>query len=111
MLVHSLLVEGVDLCRLGGSTGGINFLGDGFDRRQTASGEKKPGPLARKGARDSAADRTSRSVDHRNLVVQHHLVPLFGTQVVTYAHLPARGVRAVKDADTTTSRKWASIHL
>src|SRR5262249_7243482 len=29
--------------------------------------------VARKGTRHSAADRASRSVDHRNLVVQHHV--------------------------------------
>jgi hypothetical protein len=37
---------------------------DGFP---VASGEKKLGPLARKGASDSAADRASASVDHATL--------------------------------------------
>src|SRR5918995_7197442 len=73
MLVHSLLVESVDLCRLGGSAGGHDVLGDNFDGCQVAPGEKKIGPLRRKGACDSAADRASGSVNHRNLVLQHHL--------------------------------------
>src|ERR671919_1114848 len=73
MLVHGLLVESVDLRRLGGSTDGNDVLGDNFDRCQGAPGEKEIGPLSRKGACDSAADRASGSVDHRNLVLQHHL--------------------------------------
>jgi hypothetical protein len=73
MLVHSLLVESVDLRRLGGSAGGIDFLGDRVDRCPVAPGEKELGPLSRKGACDGAADPASPSVDHRNLVLQHHL--------------------------------------
>src|SRR6266545_3246463 len=73
MLVHGLLVESVDLRRLGGSTCGNDVLGDSFDGCQVAPGEKKIGPLRRKGACDSTADRTSGSVDHRNLFLQHHL--------------------------------------
>ena len=73
MLVHGLLVERVDLRRLGGSAGGNDVLGDRFDGCQAAPGEKEAGPLGRKGACDSAADRASGSVDHRNLVLQHHL--------------------------------------
>jgi Arm DNA-binding domain len=37
--------------------------------RPVAPGEKKLGPLARKGACDSTADPTARSVDHLNFVV------------------------------------------
>jgi hypothetical protein len=44
MLVHGLLVERVDLRRLGGSTGGNDVLGDSFDGFQVAPGEKQPGP-------------------------------------------------------------------
>ncbi len=73
MLVHGLFVEGVDLRRLGGSAGGNDVLGDNLDRCQVAPGEKQLGPLRPKGACDSAADRASGSVDHRNLVLQHHL--------------------------------------
>jgi hypothetical protein len=40
MLVHGLLVESVDLCRLGGSAGGNDFLGDNFDGCQVAPGER-----------------------------------------------------------------------
>src|SRR5262245_49684452 len=71
MPVHSLLVESVYLRPLGGSAGGNDVLGDQFDRYQLATGEKKLGPLARKGPRDGAADRASGSVDHRNFVPKH----------------------------------------
>jgi hypothetical protein len=40
MLVHGLLVESVDLRRLGGSAGGSDFLSDAFDGSEVASGEK-----------------------------------------------------------------------
>ncbi len=73
MLVHGLLVQSVYRRRLGGSAGGSDFLGDNFDGCQSVPGEKEIGPLERKGACDSAADRASGSVDHRNLVLQHHL--------------------------------------
>src|SRR5712664_4241611 len=74
MLAHSLLVESVDLRRLGGSAGGNDILGDRFDWCPEAPGEKKLGSLARKGASDSTADRTSGSVEHCDLVLeQHHL--------------------------------------
>src|SRR6266487_4267916 len=87
MLVHGLLVESVDLRRLGGSAGGNDLLGDRFDGCQVAPGEKQLGPLARKGACDSAADGASGSVDHRNLVRQQHLWFLSLPGVVTPAHL------------------------
>jgi len=73
MLVHSLLVQSVDLRRLGGSAGGNDALSDRFDRCPEAPGEKKLGSLAREGACDSTADRASGPVDHRNLILQHHL--------------------------------------
>src|SRR5256885_5687641 len=73
MRVQSLLVESVDLRRLGGSAGRKDLPGDGFDGSQVASREKELGPLPRKGARDSAADPASGSVDHGNLILQHHL--------------------------------------
>ena len=97
MLVHRLLVERVDLRRLGGSAGGNDVLGDRLDRCQVAPGEEDPGPLAREGACDGAADRASGSVDHRNLVLQHHLCSLL-------LGLP---IGAVDDADTATSGNWA----
>src|SRR5258708_26537949 len=107
MLTHSLLVESVALRRLGGSAGENDSPGDNFDGRPGASREKKLGPLTRKGTRDSAADPASSSVDHRNLVLEHHL-SLFFAWVVTPAHLKSKtGVRAVEDPDTTTPRKWA----
>src|SRR5918994_1822035 len=99
MLVHRLLVQSVDLRRLGGSAGGNDVLGDNLDRCQVAPGEKQPGPLRRKGACDSATDGASGSVDHRNLVLQHHLWFL---SVPEWSH-HIRIVRAVDDADTATS--------
>src|SRR5262245_35154222 len=91
MLVDGLLVESVDLGRRGGSSGGNDFLGDRFDGRSLAPGKKEPGPLARKGARDCAADRASGSVDHRNLVFQHHSGLLAWCQLVEHAHWPTPG--------------------
>ena len=73
MVVYRLLVESVDLDCFCRSAGGNDVLGDGFGRCPEASGEKELGPLARKGACDSTADRTSGSVDHCNLFAQHHL--------------------------------------
>src|SRR5260370_39398187 len=81
MLAHGLLVESVDLRPLGGSAGGNDFFGDNFDACPVASREKKLGPLTRKGTRDSAADRASGSVDHRNLVLeQHHYFSYFAAR-------------------------------
>ena len=97
MPVHGLLVERVDLGRLGGSAGGDDVLGDRVDRCPDARPVRKTlGPLAREGACDGAADRTSGSVDHRNLVLQHHrCVPSL------------EWLRAVDDADTATAGNWA----
>jgi hypothetical protein len=78
VLVHSLLVERVDLRRLGGSAGGSDVLGDRFDGGQVAPGEKHLGTLRRKGACDRTADSASSSVDHGDLVLQHHLCSPFG---------------------------------
>jgi hypothetical protein len=72
MPVDGLLVESVDLRCLGESAGACDLLGDHFDWCQVVPGEKELGPLSRKGARDSAPDRSSGSVDHRNFVLQHH---------------------------------------
>src|SRR5918993_940112 len=125
MIVHRLLVERVHLRRLGGSAGGNDILADNFDWCQVASGEKEIGPLSRKGACDSAADRAPGSVYHRNLVLQHHLWFLSVPWWCHTRHLRSRDrrpklicawllslsadvriVRAVHDADTTTSGKW-----
>src|SRR6266508_5163319 len=107
MLVHGLLVESVDLRRLGGSAGGNNVLGDNFDGCQVAPGEKKIGPLSRKGACDSAADRASGSVDHRNLVRQHHLWFL---SVPGWSH-PARLMSVVTPRPPHELRPTAETHL
>jgi hypothetical protein len=91
MLVHRLLVERVDCRRLSGSAGGNDVLGDNFDGSPFVPGEKELGPLRRKGARNSTADRASGSVDHYNLVLQHHLwflsVPGCHTRPLFTAHL------------------------
>src|SRR6266545_5367645 len=101
MLVHSLFVESVDLRRLGGSAGGNDLVGDHFDRCQVAPGDKDLGPFARKGACDRTTDRTCASVDHRNLVLQHHRWFLFPLSV------DVRTVGAVDEVDTATPGKWA----
>ena len=103
MPVHCLLVERVDLRGLGGSAGGNDFLGDNLDGCQVAPGEKELGPLRGKGACDSAADRASGAVDHRNLVLQHHLWFLSGSGVVTGC--PFRGVLVETPATTGMERQ------
>jgi hypothetical protein len=72
MLVHGLFVESVDFRDIGGSARGSDVPTDNFDGCPVAPGEKKRGTLARKRARHGAADRTSGSVNHRNLVLQQH---------------------------------------
>src|SRR5579863_864285 len=76
MLVHSLLIEGVDLRRLGGSARGNDFFGNYYDRCPLSPGQEKRGPLARKGACDGGTDRTAGSIDHGHLVFQHHVSSL-----------------------------------
>src|SRR4029453_19251967 len=71
-----MLFKRVDLRRLGGSAGGNDVVGDGFDGRPRAAGEKEPGALSREGPRDSTSDRASSSVYNCNLVLEHHRRPL-----------------------------------
>src|SRR5579863_7026671 len=97
MLVHSLLVESIDLRRLGGAAGGNDVLSDRFDRRQFAPGEKNLRPLACEGA-CGAADVASGTVDHCNFVLQHH---------VRFLSVLSVNVRIVNDVDTRTPGKWA----
>src|SRR5215469_14783611 len=98
MLVHSLLVESVDLRPLDGSSGGNDFLSDRLDQGTVAPGEKKRGPFARKGACNSTADITSASVDHRNLVLQQHLRFLSPHELRSTAemHLRVAGLFAIR---------------
>jgi hypothetical protein len=70
MPVHGLLVESVDLRRLGGSAVGNDFVGDTFDWRLLTPGEKNARPRAGKSACDSASSSASRSVDDGDLVIQ-----------------------------------------
>src|SRR5262245_59392252 len=96
MLIYSLLVESVDLGRLGGPAGGNDLRSDRFDRCKFVPGEKSLGPLTRKGARDSAADAASSSVDHGNFVAQHHRGTPFSVRQLTLAcRSPESGDRAL----------------
>src|SRR5215813_5640364 len=107
MLVHSLLVESVDLRPLGGSSGGNDFLSDRFDQGTVAPGEKKLGPFARKGACDGTADITSAPVDQRNLVLQQHLRFLSPHELRSTAemHLRAAGPLATCRRQDLESRR------
>src|SRR6266852_3017910 len=88
MLVHSLLIKGVHLRRLGRSAGGHDFFGDKCDGCPLSPGKKKRGPLACKSVCDSTTDRTSGSVDDGNLVFQHHIsTPSWGAPA-----RPSRGI-------------------
>src|SRR5712664_3956837 len=90
MLVHSMLTKGVYLRRLGRSAGGHDFFGDKCDGCPLSPGKKNRGPLARKSVCDSTTDRTSGSVDHGNLVFQHHIRLLLGARP-SAAHAGLRG--------------------
>src|SRR5215469_15807958 len=109
MLVHSLLVESVDLRPLGGSSSGNDFLSDRLDQGTVAPGEKKLGPFARKGACNSTADITSASVDHRNLVLQQHLRFLSPHELRSTAemHLRVAGLFAIRQRQDRQSRRWS----
>ena len=69
------LVERVDLRRVGGPAGGAMSLRDARRAPGWRPGEEDLGALRREGAGDGAADRAAGAVDHRDLVLQHHLVP------------------------------------
>src|SRR4029450_1431289 len=73
MLGQSLLVKSVNLRGLGEASCGDDFTGDSLNRRLPSPRQKESRSFARKGARDSAADPASGSVDHRDFVLQHHL--------------------------------------
>ena len=74
MPVDRLLVERVDLGRLGGSAGGDDLRGERVDRCLETPGQKDRRSLAREGAGHRAADRAPCSVDHRDLVFENHFV-------------------------------------
>jgi hypothetical protein len=67
VLVERVLVERVDLRRLGRSPCGTDPHGDRLELRRCAA---DPGALAGKRASNSAADRSARSVDHGVLVLE-----------------------------------------
>src|SRR5689334_12364711 len=105
MRIHGLFVEGVDLGGFSGSTRADDVLGYRFDRRQAVPGEEDLGSLVRESARYRTADRTSRTVNHRHLVLQQHLCSPSVTGV-TPAPTPSE---AVEDADTESSPDWAPV--
>src|SRR5262249_41995194 len=72
MFVHSLLIEGVGLRRLGVSAGRNNIVRDHLHGRQVSPGEKDTGSIACKRARHSAANCASSAVNHCNLTFQQH---------------------------------------
>jgi RNA polymerase sigma-70 factor (TIGR02960 family) len=113
MPVQSLLVESVDLRRLGGSTFGSDVLSYRFDRRQVPPGEEKRGPFARKRTRNRPADRTTASVNHGVLVLkQHRLSPfILANCSKEIGSSPKRGptpfCQSLTNADTATAQNWA----
>src|SRR5262245_4596654 len=102
MSVHRPLVESVDLRRLRGSACGHDVFCDGIERCAVMASEKDPGSFAGKGASHGTADRSSGSVDDRNLVLQQHLWFPF---LILIGDAPR--IQAVKDVDTKRSGNWA----
>ena len=72
MRLDRVLVEGVHLGRLRDSLRGSNLIGDRLDRREVATGQEDLRALARERSGDCPADRTTRPVDDRVLVLEHH---------------------------------------
>jgi hypothetical protein len=73
VLVDGLLVEGVDLGRLGDAAGSHDLFGDGIDLRHVASCQEEPRSFACEGAGDGAADRTPGGIDDGSLVLKQHV--------------------------------------
>ena len=70
--IDRVLVEGVDLCRLGESAGSTDVGRNRLDGSQRVSGEEHLRPLLGEGAGDGTSDRPSGSIDHGDLVLQQH---------------------------------------
>jgi hypothetical protein len=73
VLIDRVLVERVDLRRVGRSPRGANLPGDRLELRRCAAGEEDPGALAGERAGNGAADRPAPSVDHGVLVLEQHV--------------------------------------
>ena len=127
MPVHRLLVERVDLGRLGGAAGGDDVLGDRFDRCPEAPGEKdaRP-PRPRRRARPRRRSRLRLRRSPRPCPSASSLVPFCAVgghprplrELRPAAETRPRGgcrspsagvriVRAVDDAETVTPGNWA----
>src|SRR5215204_7332922 len=73
VILDGLLVQGIDLRRLGHSASRGNLLGHLIERLTGSTGEKHFSPFAGKCAGHRAADRASPSVDYGVLVLEQHL--------------------------------------
>jgi hypothetical protein len=73
VLVDRLLVERVELGRLGRSPGGPDLVGHRLEARARAAGQEHPGALAAERASDGAADRSGAPVDDGDLVLEQHV--------------------------------------
>src|SRR5680860_976212 len=93
-----------DIAAAGGSAGSRDVVGDQVDGGPVAPGEKYLGTLRRKSACDRAADPASSSIDHRNLVLQHHRCP----PCVPGGSEPSE---PSNDVDTASLAKWAPTDL
>jgi hypothetical protein len=74
--IDGLLVQPVDLRRLGPAATGANLPSHFLELGQSASGKEDPRSFAREGKGNRAADRAPASVDHRILVPQQHWILL-----------------------------------
>src|SRR5215212_8564209 len=75
VLVDGLLVEGIDLRRLGPSSSGADLLGHLLEALKGTTGEEDLGPLAGEGTGDRTTNLSSASVDDGVLVLEQHSRP------------------------------------
>jgi hypothetical protein len=83
MLVGRMLIERVDLRRLGRSARGTDLIGHHVELRPRAAREEHAGAFTGERADDGAADRSAPSVDHRVPVLEQQIYVLKSIRFTT----------------------------
>jgi hypothetical protein len=78
MLVDRVLIERLDIRRLGRSARGTDLIGHPVELRPRAAREEHAGAFTGKRAGDGTTDRSAPSVDHRVPVLEQHIYLLKG---------------------------------